>query len=298
MSIGAPEPNLLKRCGRWVRRTRPAQSCGGWLHARQYRLGSPGGRPDRAVSWLLRHEMVTPSQRQDSVDKLVELFFALVDTSGAGRFVEAGAKDAGASVRAVNGCGIKRVHAFEANPYTYRRFAESVVSEGVDYRNAALANGSNSVEFLVRLSLDGTPMADGQGSMLVRPDHDPGYQTVVVDATSLDAEFADDERISTALWIDVEGASSEVLRGGHRVLEATDVVHIEVEERVAWEGQEWLHLDVVEYLGRAGLIPVARDLQSRYQFNVVFASRRLLTQPETAQLLRRWRSRRSSPKDL
>ena len=67
-----------------------------------------------------------------------------------------------------------------------------------------------------------------------------------------------------------EGASAVVLRGATRLLDEVDVLMIEVEEIPLWDGQEWTRSDVVEFLGGHGLVPVARDRQSRMQFNVVF----------------------------
>ena len=39
--------------------------------------------------------------------------------------------------------------------------------------------------------------------------------------------------------------------------------------------EQWLRADVVSYLYDRGLIPVARDYQSRYQYNIVFVHRDL-----------------------
>ncbi len=258
----------LRRLARWASRTRPARFAAAQLLGLQYRVGRPGGAADRAITVMLQYDMSMPPERFTTVERLVEEFFERVDPELIGLFVEAGAKEAGASVRASD-LGVDQVVAFEANPYTHRRFVESVSAAGVDYRHAALTDEPGPQRFHVRLNEHGGPIADGQASLLIRPDHEPGYEEVEVDGVRLDEAVADlPGRV--AMWVDVEGASSWVLRGASSVLDRTDVLIIEVEDRAAWDGQEWLHLDVVRHLWAHGLRPVARDLQSRFQFNVLF----------------------------
>lgn len=282
---------------RAVRVTKPARAIGDRLLDLQYRLGSPGGRIDRAISWLIVHDLVPPDERTSSVNALVELFFDTVEAAEVDGFVEAGAKDSSASRRAASKLGVRHVVAFEANPYTHRRFVAKVSGDGVQYEHLALSDANGQVEFLVRLDDEGNPIPDGQGSLLVRPDHTPGYETVVVDAVRLDDHLADFPAASVAMWIDVEGASSQVLGGAPQLLERTDVVMIEVEERRAWIGQEWLHADVVRFFAEHGLEPIARDTQSRRQLNVVFVSDRARSKPQVAAVLAAWRERSSSPPD-
>lgn len=239
--------------------------------SRQYRLGRPGGVADRVISRAVRYDVVPQHEREVSVSDLVDCFFELVRATSVSRFVEAGAKDAGASVRAVGELGLDDVVAFEANPYTHRRFSGRVTRHGIRYVNRALSDSCGTIEFLVRLTPDGTPMADGQASMLVRPDHAPGYEHVEVESVRLDEEVDTATTAGrTAIWVDVEGATAEVLSGASDLLPLIDVAMIEVEERPTWVGQRWLHLDVVRFMAGHGLVPVARDRQSRYQFNVVF----------------------------
>ena len=96
-----------------------------------------------------------------------------------------------------------------------------------------------------------------------------GTQEVSVEATTIDTFFGDHPFESCAMWVDVEGASEMVLSGASQVLLKTDVVIIEVEDREYWEGQ-WLRPDVMEYFYQHGLMPMSRDFQSRYLYNIVF----------------------------
>lgn len=279
-----------KRAARVVRRTSPALWVADRVPREHYRRGAPGGMLDRGLAALVRWDMATPEERRTSIDELVEVFFTLVRAIEPATFVEAGAKDAAASIRAA-GTGIPNVLAFEANPYTHRRFAEAVRAVDVEYEHLALTDEPGPVTMHVRRRDDGTAIADGQASMLVRPNHPPGYEHVTVDGLPLDDCVADRPG-PIAVWVDVEGASSWVLRGAPETLGRSGVLMIEVEERVSWTGQEWLHMDVIEHLVAHGLVPVARDRQSRFQFNVVFVRRTLLGEPAVATAIGDWRSGR------
>jgi FkbM family methyltransferase len=219
---------------------------------------------------------------------LVELFFDLVALTDTERFVEAGAKEASASARALGIAGIESVTAFEANPYTYQRFAPKLGGRALRYEHVALGAVVGTAEFRVLRSEAGDPRADGQGSLLARIDYAPGFATVSVPLVTLDAYFDDDGRRRTALWIDVEGGTGEVLRGARRLLTDTTVLITEVEERPTWEGDHWLRPAVVEFLHRRGLTPVARDLQSRFQHNIVFIRTELLVDPRVTARIDRW----------
>ena len=245
--------------------------------------GRNDGVAASSIERVLSYGVFTAEDRTRSVLDLIELFFDLCELRTIDVFIEAGAKEAAASQRAADiGC---RAVAFEANPYTHRRFADTLASTSVDYRHQALSD---------RLTEDGTPMAVGQGSLLVRPDHEPGYQEVTVDAITLDDHIGSlampDATI--AMWVDVEGALSQVLGGAAQTLLHTDVLMVEVETVRRWNEQRWLAGDVVEALAEAGLVAVARDVQSRHQHNIVFVRDSLLDDTDdtdVADMLRAFR---------
>jgi FkbM family methyltransferase len=261
------------------------------IHRRQYRVEGPTSTVWNALlDRVMRLDLAGTEERQHTTVDLIEFFFDLVEAAAVERFVEAGAKDATASIRASRELGIESVVAFEANPFTHRRFVESVRRAGVGYEQLALSDTQGSVSINVRLRPDGSPSADGQASLLLRHDNPPGHESVVVDAVRLDDYFACSPGGRVAMWVDVEGASSVVLRGADRLLEETDVVMIEVEEVPLWDGQEWTRREVVASLGDRGLVPIARDRQSRLQFNIVFVRRDRLGEPAIAATCNRRRS--------
>ncbi len=287
--------SAVRRFARWGRRRKLGQ----WFWRRslrhQYRWGRPNGPVESMLSRFLSFGLVPPEQRTASVTSLVELFFSLVDDLGVERFVEAGAKEAGASQRALRGRSDRDVVAFEANPFTYRRFEARLQATDVDYRHLALSDSPGPVTFQVRLTADGTPIADGQGSIHVRSSYEPGYHEATVDGVTLDEFFAQRDGgelgpARCAWWVDVEGAAAPVLRGGVELLGITDLVMIEVEDIRAWDQQEWLASDVVEFMAYHGLVPIARDVQSRHQFNIVFLRSELAESVPVKQRLAMWRS--------
>lgn len=247
------------------------------------------GRVWDVADRFARFERVTAEQRERSVDGLVSMFFELVDGWDVDLFVEAGAKEATASQRAASTPG-RRVVAFEANPYTHRRFAGRLAGSGVEYRHLALAASPGTVTFNVQMAADGRPAADGQGSLHARAEPTRGELPVTVTATTLDAHFGDVTGSRVAMWVDVEGATEQVLSGGDRFLRSVVVMIVEVEEHRYWGDGQWLSADVVRHLAGAGLVRVARDAQSRFQHNAVFVRDDRLADPVLAAAYERFRA--------
>jgi FkbM family methyltransferase len=223
------------------------------------------------------YDLEVPSERERSVNALRRLFFRLVQDQQPDLFVEAGAKTANTSRRAVCRLESARVVAFEANPYTYAKYhAKNPSDTGVEYLHLALSDAPGEVTFNVRRSSDGAPRPDGHGSMLKRVGEYPyDFETVTVEATTLDIFFADTPVDRCAMWIDVEGASQAVLRGAERLLDRTVVLHIEVEDREFWQ-DAWTTSQLVGHLLGRGFVPVARDFEFKHQHNVVFVREELL----------------------
>ncbi len=244
----------------------------------------------RFVDLALVVQQPNVAERRQTVDDLVNLFFALCAVRRADVFIEAGAKEASASRRAAEEVGIERVVAFEANPYTFARFSSGFDQLDVEYRHLALAARDEAVTFMVRRHADGTPIPDGQGSLLHRPGHAPGYDYVTVSAVRLDSFFGDRPFERGAMWVDVEGATDQVFGGAESVLASCDLVLVEVESRINWDGQVWLDVDVVRAMRDAGLRPVARDAQSRFQYNVLFVRDSAVGDPGVVALIDEWRS--------
>lgn len=228
-------------------------------------------------------------ERRRSVVGLETLFFEICTALSPDLFIEAGAKDASSSRRARAYLPKARIVAFEANPHTYRRFHRNPdnAAKDVRYLNLALSDADGPVTFNVRV-IKGKPSADGQNSLLVRQDSRVDNLEVTVEATRLDRHFPSDTFDSAALWVDVEGANRQVLMGATGILHKAAVIFIEVEDKSFWNGQ-WLAKDVLKYLGEHDLVEVARDHQSRHQYNSLLIRRDLLDSDRVSPLLRRHR---------
>ncbi len=231
------------------------------------------------------------SDRRRSTRDLERFFFQLVRIFQPELFIEAGAKDATASRRVRALCADIRIVAFEANPYTYERFSSKVpyAEEGVEYLHLALSNEVGTVSFNVQRDEKGAPRANGRGSLLDQQDYAEGLEKVTVPCSTLDVFFEEQDYTRSCMWVDVEGATEIVLGGGPETLQKAAAIFIEVEDRAVWEGQ-WLRADVAAHLFDAGFVPIARDFQARYLYNMVFVRESLLDTDRVRWALTRWHS--------
>ena len=254
----------------------------------------PTGSSTNAKSVLLSHELAIMAtavkynlndkrHRIHSNKSLVRLFFNLTEIIGVDLFVEAGAREASASRHVKAKLPAARVVAFEANPYNYAEFEAINRDAGVEYFHLALSDHPGPVTFNVHRDEAGAPRANGQASLLKREktpaDFERGFIEATVDGVTLDAFFADHYFTCAGMWVDVEGACGLVLPGARDLLAKTAVLMIEVEEQQFWGAEHWLREQVVSYLFDLGLVPVARDFEYRYQYNIVFVRAELLAGP-------------------
>lgn len=237
------------------------------------------------------YDVDSPTDRRRSTRDLERLFFQLVRILQPELFIEAGAKDATASRRARRFLEQARIVAFEANPHTFARFSSTVdyAADRVEYTHLGLSDSVGSVTFNVQRDEAGAPRANGRGSLMNQQDCPDGTEAVTVPCTTLDEFFRDENYARSAMWVDVEGATELVLGGGPLALSKAAAVFIEVEDRSVWEGQ-WLRPDVSAHLFDAGLVPIARDFQSRYLYNILYVRTDLLNVDRLRWALTKWHS--------
>ncbi len=111
----------------------------------------------------------------------------------------------------------------------------------------------------------------GNSSLLRMHGTDTEYEEVMVNGVTMDAFFSSTADRTVCLWVDVEGASGQVLQGAQHLLRSTSVVLIEVEEMLKWGGQ-WRSLQVIEFFLDAGFVPLTRDAEYNQQYNIIFVS--------------------------
>ncbi|MDX0605608.1 FkbM family methyltransferase [Sinorhizobium medicae] len=220
------------------------------------------------------YDLEEPDERLRSAEDLASLFFDLCECVKPKLFIEAGAFSADASREYKRRDKKCRVVAFEANPHSFKLWNERVnfKREGVEYIFSALSDGEKKVTFNVPKAFDGKDISltTGRSSLLERTDSRWEYEKVTVPAVTLNDFFAR-ANANNVVWMDVEGASRQVLSGGNEVLKKTDLLLIEVEETRYWS-EQWLARDVIEYLEKLGLYLLARDFESpsRRQYNMLF----------------------------
>lgn len=232
--------------------------------------------------------------RAASAERLDHLFFKLVNAIKPATFVEVGAFEADASLRVARDHPNTTCLAFEANPDTYERFSSvrDYSALGVDYQCLALSDSAGEVTF--HQEDPDEPARAGSSSLLSRNvggsvwTPDTPITEVVVPTKRLDEVVASSEG-GIALWVDVEGASRQVLQGSTQLLADVQVMKVEVEDEPYWTAQ-WLSEDVLEFLLAADLTPIARDVEYPGQFNILLAGKEALRTPEVRRAISSWLS--------
>ncbi len=240
------------------------------------------------------YDLAQPDGRKVSARQLRQLFLNINRSLKPDVIVEAGAHNAATSVRLRGLVPEARIIAFEANPHNHAKFSaeQDYAALRVDYRLQALTDAVGPVTFkvLVQEGMVVRNRESGRSSILTRADASARYEDVTVPGTTLDAAL-DDVPGRVALWVDVEGAARQVLGGAGATLARTDVIMIEVETRPYWQGQ-WLHTDICAHLMGLGLVPVARDFEYIYQFNLLFLRPEALAKPDVMRFFEQYQASR------
>jgi FkbM family methyltransferase len=165
----------------------------------------------------------------------------------------------------------KKCFAFEASPFVYAKFKDSM--GGIDYINKAVSNVDGSIKFEIQSHLN--PSEVGNNSIKNR-NEDLNYAYIDVDSVSLDSFFSNlNENI--VLWIDCEGASEEVLTGAESLLINVSSIFIETETKEFWK-KCWFEQDVIDYLKGFGFELLYKSFAYENQNNCIFVKNNLISQ--------------------
>jgi FkbM family methyltransferase len=205
-------------------------------------------------------------------------FFKFASTLDVDLLIECGANAAETAISFARNLKVRAV-AIEANPLVFKERTSKSSTFGVLPICLALGDAKGRAKLMV--PTDGNRDFDGASSLSQRND-DSLYREFVIEQSTLDLVveekgLVDSRRI--ALWVDVEGRALEVLKGAQELLDAKRVslIYVEVETRQFWQNQH-LAPDVDEFLAKNGFTAVIRDLQSKDQFNLIYARDELLSQ--------------------
>lgn len=249
-----------------------------------------GDALERAVEYLLISNL---NLRSDGVSgstgnaRLIQEFFAALERMGApALFLDVGANDGSAGLRAKRLFPHARVLSLEANPHIQRMHVGKLTSAGVESLNVAACGSMGPVTIYVPKTLsrayvngDLVPAAiqeaaDTGKSSLLKRDEEATYEECQVPGHRLDDLVQD--ALTTfvgrkaALWVDVEGSAFDVLLGANELLDRTCALLVETESFPFWKDQKQSG-DVARLLIAKGFLPVSRDHEyGNKQFNTLF----------------------------
>ncbi|HEX8387701.1 MAG TPA: FkbM family methyltransferase [Sphingomonas sp.] len=241
---------------------------------------------------LLAHD-VDKTRRRGMTASLDRVVIQMARRLAPELVLEIGAHDAWFSARMRRILPDARVIAFEANPEVHAQGADRLRGLGVDFRNQAVSDAAGQVTLMVPHGERSGPRRE-MGSLLRRKS-ETGEQTFEVDAVRLD-DAPGVDAASNIMWIDVEGAVGMVLDGAPETLAKSELIYVELEPREDWPGQR-IDVDIVDALGRYGLVPVLRDVQRRGgQYNALFLRETRIGEPFVERSIRRFVAELTAPR--
>jgi FkbM family methyltransferase len=247
------------------------------------------------MSMAQHYDLLTDAGRAESNKDIVNSFIALNGRINPEVTYEIGAFDARYSVEIRKRLPHVHAIAFEANPYNYASYKNSadILNNGVEYIHSAIANRTGNADFLIQKKLQGevVDVIRGNNSLLPRTEDGVEYETASVPVTTL-KYFAEMNDLQTKLftaWVDVEGAAEAVLTGADDLWDNCAALMVEVEQHSYWKGQ-WLCWEVTDHLMQRGFVPVVRDFEYEYQYNIIFIRKTLLKNPGVREWLVKYHS--------
>lgn len=209
--------------------------------------------------------------RKRTTQVLKEFFIRLNKEILPKSFIEIGAHEASISVE-LKRQGVPTVHAIEANPFVFNKYEADLNNLGIKYLNFAVSNTNNEVEISIPLFSEVLDRADGS---LLKRTADANYKTVKVLSKKLSNHIQDEQLDDISIWIDTEGLTLEVIKSAEPLLDRVMLIHAEVEDINYWKDQDGV-LEVFKYLFENNFVAIARDMDGRGQYNVIFANQKYL----------------------
>jgi len=228
---------------------------------------------------------------------LVECYACIVAAIQARTVVEIGAHEASFS------CDIKArlpdatVIALEANPHVFEHYcnARHIKAADISYEMCAISDTDGTVEFNIPTLVAGAtkPLTNMMGSLGRLSLPNSAHETISVKAETLDTFLSSYPNDPLAIWIDVEGMVDRVLAGGTASVQRASVVICEVETAQVWGGQATA-ANIMERFSEHGFVPIARDCQKAFQFNVLLVKPNLLANPDVEAAVRSYTGKTES----
>lgn len=201
----------------------------------------------------------------------VELFFQLNKQLGVSHLIECGANDASVSRRFLSEEAGRSALAIEANPFVFANFlALNSKFPKLEYRQVGLSNRKGITDFFIPNVTDKSQSIFGSFQKL--PEFYTDYISIRVELDTLDSLQKASKYVSrSAMWVDVEGEANKVFTGAKKLLASSQVklIYCEVQESVHYENEKCA-IEITEYLGKFGFLPIARDFPLANLYNIMF----------------------------
>jgi FkbM family methyltransferase len=197
-----------------------------------------------------------------------DLFFELLKKLPTDCLIEVGAHYAEASRKFVASKPNARAIAYEAAPEIYERAIAQKLPDRVTMYNCAVGAEPGAAKLFLPYDQDHQVWASTR-----KRTFGVEVKEIVVPVVSLDiaarAIVTTGAERDLAIWIDVEGAALDVLRGGEDLLKRrVALTYIEVNDLSTYEGSA-TSLDIIALLLKQGFIPVARDNEYHDAWNLL-----------------------------
>jgi FkbM family methyltransferase len=170
---------------------------------------------------------------------------------------------------------------FEANPYVAQKFTNQTLNNNLKYINMGLGSEPDKLKFFIPEGHPKEWSLQGSFSPAKHLDYSESFE-VPIDALdnllppllNIDSVCLD-KLAATALLIDVEGFSWNVLQGSKKILglKSTKIIFIELQdENFYWENEKNAQ-QISDFLEDYDFIPVVRDCPKAQLYNIVFIKR-------------------------
>jgi FkbM family methyltransferase len=167
-------------------------------------------------------------------------FYALLAMYQPAVICDIGSLDGTQALRFKRLCPRSTVVAFEANPRNHAAMSRdgALNRAGIVVEHKAVTAETARVRFNVVDVPADAPWVRGTSSLRARSDagRELTSRAAIVDGVRLD-DYLSSVAGSIALWIDVEGAAADVLRGAEGIMNRVQMVHVEAELEPIWIGQ-------------------------------------------------------------
>jgi FkbM family methyltransferase len=175
---------------------------------------------------------------------------------------------------------VNKAICFEANPYVAQKYTNAL-PENINYINVGLGSGPGELIFHIPVGNQKELSLQGSFSPAKHLNYHESFE-VQVDTLDnllpplLDIDLASlDNLANTALLIDVEGFSWNVLQGSKKILglESTKIIFIEVQnDNFYWENEKNAR-QISDFLADYDFVPIVRDYPTAPLYNIVFVKR-------------------------